>query len=116
MCMSSGSLDQLLRSSTCDDVALIDQQDAMTQALGLFHVVSAVDHRASFGSRLIDQFEDPFARLGIDANRRLVEKQHGRRMDHAAGEIQSSLHPTRVAASRILRPIAEPALLKHSTS
>jgi hypothetical protein len=47
--------------------------------------MGAVEHGdPGFGHRA-DRCENPFARLRIDADRRFVEQQRLRTMDHAAG-------------------------------
>src|SRR5262245_39906146 len=86
-------LDQELRGAGGDDPPLVDQDDAIAQALRLLQVVGAVEHgRAGRGLRAHGR-EDALARLRIDADRGLVHQHDARVVQEPAGKVQPPLHP-----------------------
>ena len=67
--------DQLPARALGADLALVDDPDAVAEALGLLHVVRRVQDRHALPAQLLDAREDGVAALRVDADRRLVEQQ-----------------------------------------
>src|SRR5437588_1870906 len=74
---------------------MIDDRYAITESLGLLHVVSREDDRPAFGLKLLDQLPELAARLRIESGRRLVEKKQLRISNQRAGNRKTLLLSTR---------------------
>src|SRR6266536_2268410 len=73
-----------------DDPAGVDDRDAVAKAFGLVEVVRRQQHghlRAAAQAR--DRLEEFGADARIEADRRLVEKEHARVRDERAGDLQA---------------------------
>jgi hypothetical protein len=62
--------------SDVDDAAVIDDGDAVAQALGLLHQVCRQEHRLASIADAADEIPDRAARLRVEACGQLVEKHH----------------------------------------
>ena len=85
-----------------DDLAVVDDDDAVAQALGLFHVVRGVEQRLAATAQRLEVVEDGVAALRIDADGRLVEDQDVGIVDQRGGDVEAPLH----AAAEGLRLVA----------
>ena len=75
-----------------DDVAMIDDGDAIAEALGFFHVMRGVDDRSALAAQFLDHFENTVARLRIDAHGGLVEQHHARAMHQPGRHVEAPPH------------------------
>ena len=110
---AAGAHDQLLDRALGDQAPAIDETDAVADALGLLHVVRAVDDRRACRARAPHLGEKLLARLEIDADGGLVEQQYARSMHQAAGEIQAALHASRRATARVVGALEQAHLGEH---
>src|SRR6185436_17053890 len=67
--------DQFGRRAESDEMAVIDDRDAVAEALRLFHVVRREQHRTAAFAESRDDFPQLDAALRIEAGRRLVEEE-----------------------------------------
>ena len=75
-----------------DDLALVHDRDAVAE-LGLVHVVRGHEDRDLLALlQLGDVAPDRAARLRVEADRRLVEEEHARRVQEAARDLQAPAH------------------------
>ena len=76
-----------------DDHAMIDDRDLLRHPLRLFHVVGGEkESDALVAAETPDDFPDLVARLGVEAARRLVEKENARTMLQCADNFEPALH------------------------
>ena len=71
--MLPNELDQLTSCPLGNYLAVVDDADALAQALCLFHVVGRVQNGHALGAERLDALEDRVATLGVHAHRWLVE-------------------------------------------
>src|SRR5215217_9359706 len=75
-----------------DDAALVDDGDAVA-VLGLVHVVGGDEHGDLLAAvQLLQVVPDGGAGLGVQADGRLVQEQHPRRVQQAPGDLQPPPH------------------------
>ena len=98
---------QLVERAEREQLAGVDDRDAIAEPLGFFHVVRRVDDGAAFAVQRLDALEDLVARLRIDADRRLVEQQQLRIVHHRRGQVEAPLHAAGIAADAIALAIGE---------
>ena len=96
------ALVQALQRVAGDDLAVVHDDDAVAQPLGLFHVVRRVEQRLAAVAQRLEVVEDGVAALRVDADRRLVEDQHVGIVDQRGGDVEAPLH----AAAEELRLVA----------
>ena len=96
-------LDQLAGGLVGDQLAVVDDGDALAQLFRLLEVMGGEHHRHPGGVHFLDQLPQLAAQFDIDAGSRLVEHQHRRRMDQRLGDQQPPLHPARERARIGLR-------------
>src|SRR5581483_6795155 len=83
---------QRLRRVDGDDVPVVDDRDAVA-VLRLVHVMRGEEDRDVLALlQLVDVGPDGYPRLRIEPDRRLVEEQHARSVQQAAGDLQPALH------------------------
>ena len=92
--------DQLARRVEGDDLAVLDDGDAVAEPLGFVHVVRREQHGPAGLAKAADDVPQLPARLRIEAGRRLVEKQKLRIADQCAGDGQ----PLLLSAGEIANP------------
>nr|WP_245928517.1 hypothetical protein [Murinocardiopsis flavida] len=90
--------DQLGRAARRDQAAGVEQADFVAQLLGLVQLLGGQQHgrpgRDTFG----DHPPDPPPADRVEADRRLVGEDHGRRTDEARGEVEPPPHAAGVGA------------------
>ena len=96
-----------LQRAEREQLAGVDDRDAIAEALGFFHVMRRVDDRAAFAMQRLDALEDLVARLRIDADGRLVEQQQFGIVQDRGGQIEPPLHAAGIAAGAIALAIGE---------
>ena len=73
---------------------VVTARDDVRRHIGLVHVVRGHEDRDLLTLlELLDVVPDRATGLGIEADRRLVEKQHPRRVHQTAGDLQPAAHP-----------------------
>ena len=85
-----------------ENTPVIEYGDAVAQPLGLLHVVCRIEDGASLAPEGLDGVEDLVARLRVDPDRGLVQKQERRIVHDGAGEIEAAHH----AAGKRLHQVA----------
>ena len=96
-----------------DDLAVVHDRDPVAP-LGLVHVVGGHEDRDLLALlELADVVPDRAARLRIEADRRLVEEQHARRVHQPARDLQPSAHPAGERSHDRVLAIPEPDHLHH---
>src|SRR4249919_523460 len=77
---------ELTRSSSGDDLAVVHDRHAIREALGFFHIVCRQENRAAGPLELVDEIPELPAGLRIEPGRRFVEEQQVRIADKRARE------------------------------
>jgi hypothetical protein len=89
-------------------IFLVDNRDALRDALGFLHVVRRQEHGDAFlFVERLDLRPQLVARLRIETERRLVEEQDLRRVQESARDLQTPLHPAREVLDRVVLPLPE---------
>ena len=83
---------ELVRRALGDHEPLVDDGDAIAQAIGLVQVLGREENRRPLGHEALDELPEAESAPGIEAGRRLVEKEHGRPRNKRAGEVEPSAH------------------------
>ena len=96
-----------------DDLAAVHDRDAVAE-LRLVHVVRGHEDRRALGLlQCTDVAPDRAAGLGVEADGRLVEEQHARRVHQAAGDLQAPSHAAGVRLHRRVTAVPEVDHLEH---
>ena len=98
---------QLVGRPVGHDPAVVDDDDPVAEALGLFHVVRRVEDRLPRVAQRLEAFEDGVAALRVDARRRLVEQKDVRVVEKPGREVQTALHPAAVGLHAVAPPVGE---------
>src|SRR5207244_8268100 len=86
---------QVTRSSACQNLAMIHNHKALTEFLGLFHVMRGEQNSNSAdASQLFQLLPNLLTHLRIKSGRRLIEYQKLRIVEQRARNHQSTLHST----------------------
>ncbi len=101
------ALDTGLQRVAGDDLAVVDDDDAVAQPLGLFHVVRRVEQRLAAAAQLLEVVEDGVAALRIDADGRLVEDQDVGVVDQRGGDVEAPLHAAAEGRRLVLGAIGQ---------
>jgi hypothetical protein len=91
------------------DLAVVDQRDAVAQGFGLGHVVRRDEDRAAFLAQTSDDLSEDAGCHGIHAEGRLVEMEDARVADQTASEIQPLHHPAREGLHEMVGALGEAA-------
>src|SRR5262249_31447650 len=98
---------ELFARAGSDDLAVVDDRDAIAEPLGLLHVVGRVEQRDAPRLEVSDHLVDALARLRIDADSRFVQQQEPGEMDRAGGHVQPPFHASREARGAIPLAVRE---------
>ena len=79
-----------------DDLAAVDDRDAVGELVGLVEVLGAEQHGRALRGERADDVPHLVARARVQAGRRLVEEHHLRRHDDARRDVQPAAHAARV--------------------
>ena len=90
-----------------DDAAVVDDDDAVGQPFGLFHVVRRVDQRLAGAGERFQAVEDRVAALRVDAGGRFVEQQHVGVVHQRTGDVEPSLHPAAEGRRLVACPVRQ---------
>jgi hypothetical protein len=93
--------------------AAVDDADAVAEPLGLLHVVRRVEHGHALRRQRLDRLEDRVARLGVDADGRLVEDQQLRVVQQADADVEPALHAAGELSGAVVGPVGQPDDLEH---
>ena len=102
----NGSL-QLLRGSQSDDAAMINDGEALTQRVGLFHVVSGQQNRFAALVVFADDFPQEQTGLRVQASTRLVQEKDLRIVHHGASDGETLHHAAGESANHLVGAIGE---------
>jgi hypothetical protein len=83
---------QLGRRPLGGDPAVVEHDDVVGQAVGLLQVLRGEQQRRAVADEVAEQAPQLDAAAGVQARRRLVEEEHGRRRDEARGEVEAAAH------------------------
>src|SRR5438270_10583740 len=84
--------DELGAGPLGDELALVEDADAVAETLRFLHVVGRVEHGQALGAERLDALEDGVAALRIDSDGRLVEHEQPGPVEQAGGDVQTPLH------------------------
>ena len=87
--LAAQALDQIGRRSLSDDLAVVDDGEAVAEALGFVHVMRGEKHGAAAALELADDLPQLAAALGIETGGRLVEEENARIGDERRGDGQA---------------------------
>ncbi len=96
---AGGAIGQYLGRTGVDDLPLVEHQHRGAP-FGLVQVGGAPHDADARVDQIVDHFPQFAARDGVDADARLVEQQHLRRMEQRAGQSQLLLHAARELAGQ----------------
>ena len=95
-----------------DDLAAIDDADAIGEPVGLLEVLGGQkDGHPLLGGEPLDLLPERAAALRIEAGRRLVEEEDLRPVDERQREVEAALHAARVPADLAIGGIGQPDAL-----
>ena len=87
------------RGALGDDVAVVDDPDAVGEHVGLLEVLGRQeDGDAVLAAPAADLLPERGAALDVEAGGRLVEEEDARAVDERERQVEPALHPARVAA------------------
>src|SRR5579875_2661655 len=73
--------------------AQVHDRDAITQAIGLFHIMRRQeDSHAALDAKLSQVFPHGLTRYRVESHRRLIEKEHLRLVQHCLCDLQAADH------------------------
>ena len=100
-----------------DDPAVVDDPDPVREHVGLFEVLGREEDRHAFlAGEPADLGPQRAAALGVEAGRRLVEKEYPRPVHEREREVEPPLHPAGVAAHPPVGGLGEPDALQELVS
>src|SRR5579859_4606569 len=110
--LTDGGL-QRLRRVDRHDLAVVDDGDPVA-VLGLVHIVRGEEDRDVLALlQVVDVLPDRHPGLRVQTHRGLVEEQHPRRVQQAAGDLQPPLHPAGVGGHHVAAPVPQADHLQH---
>ena len=81
-----------------DHVAVVDHDDVVGEAVGLFEVLRREQHRGAFGDELLDDPPEVGAALRVETGGRLVEEEHLGPVHERGREVEPAPHAAAVGA------------------
>ena len=99
--------DELRRRALGDDPGLVHDHQPVAQLLGLVHVVGGEDQRHTLLFEPEQSIPQHVPRLRVETGGRLVEQQHLRLVDQAAGDGEPALHAAGQRVDLGVAPVAE---------
>jgi hypothetical protein len=103
----AGLVLQLQRGALGDDPAVVDDDDAVGQLVGLVEVLGGEEQGRPVAHEVAQHTPelDPAAR--VEAGRRLVEEEHRRGGDEAGGEVEPAPHAARVVLDDLVAGLGQ---------
>ena len=99
---------QLGRCSDRDDLAAVDDRDAIAQRLRLVHIMRGERNcEPGLAPQPLEQVPHGAPALRVKSDGRLVEEQYFRRMNQPARDLQPPAHPTRVGLHEIVGALSQ---------
>ena len=80
-----------------DQLAVIDDRDAVSQLVGFLEVLRSQQHSGAFGYQILDDRPHAQPATWVQASRGLVEEKHRRLANQTGGQVQPTAHATGVA-------------------
>jgi len=104
---------QLLRGAGRHDLATVENRQLGGELVGLLEVVGRKqDGQAFLVRQAFDLLPHLGSYLGVETGRRLVEEEDLRPVYERGGDVEPTLHATRVVAGDALGRVREPELLE----
>ena len=98
---------QLGRGALGDHPAVVDDRDAVGEAVGLLEVLRGQQQRGPFAHEVFDDLPQLDAAARVEPGRGFVEKQHRRVSDQCRSEVETATHTTRIGAHRPVGGLGE---------
>ena len=105
--LEAASGDERGRCARGQQLAAVKEQEAIAEALGLVHLVRAVEHGGAGARESEDRSEHTLARLRIDPHRRLVDQDNLRPVQDASREAQPPAHADRELRHGLVGAVGE---------
>src|SRR5260221_268054 len=86
---------------------MIKNSDTCAQGLDFFHVMAGIDYGHASGVQAADLFEYVMARLRIDADGRLVQKEQTRPVHQPGAEVEAPLHAAGKGAGPVIAAVGQ---------
>ena len=83
---------ELVGRALRDRAAVVEHDDVVGEAVGLFEVLRREDQRGALAHELAQQVPEVAAAARVETGGRLVEEQHLGRRDEAGGEVEPAAH------------------------
>ena len=105
--LEAGIGDERGRCARGQQLAVVEEQEAVAEALGLVHLVRAVEHGGAGAREAEHRREHALARLRIDPHRRLVQQDDLGPVQDAGRETQPSAHADRELRHGLVGAVGE---------
>ncbi len=103
---------EVARCALRDDLPARDDRDPVAERVRLEHVVRREEHGLAGGPETEDRLPQLARADRVDADRRLVEEDHGWVVEEPAGDVEPLPHAPRVALDTLLLAAVEPDQLE----
>src|SRR5262249_39776210 len=90
-CSDRGA-DELVERAVGDHAAVIDNDDPIADLLRFIQLMRGQKKRCPVTAKKIEHFPYSLSALRIDSNRRLVEQNDRRPVQHTTGDVETPLH------------------------
>ena len=98
---------QLVGRAEGDDLAVVDDRDAVAERVRLLEVVRRQEHGRAGVAQLAHLVPHPRAALRIEARRRLVEEQQLRQVHEPDADVEPALLPAGIGLRRAVGAVGE---------
>src|SRR5436190_1546846 len=106
--VGTGLLLELGRRAGRDDLAMVDDRDAVGHPIGFVHVVRGEEDRHTLGRiQILDVRPHLIAALGVESQRRLVEEQDPGGVQEPARDLEAPSHPARERLHEVVPAIPQ---------
>ena len=105
--LEAGFGNERRRCTHSKQVAVVEEHEAVAEALGFVHLMGAVEHGGAGAREAEDCREHALARLRIDPHRRLVQKHDLRAVQDAGREAQPPAHADRELRHGLVGAVGE---------
>jgi hypothetical protein len=85
---------EFVRGSTCDDLAMINDNNLIGKQVGFLKILRGQQDRCAIGDKTSDDLPHACAATRVESGGRLIEKEHGWRDDKAGGKVETAAHTT----------------------
>ncbi len=99
--------DKVFSGAQRDDLAMVDDGNAIAQTLGFFHIVRRVDERHALAAQLLDHFENIVARLRVYSHGGFIHQDQLGLMYEAGCHVKAPLHASRKILDQLLSAVGQ---------